>query len=68
MSALNNNKGTLKRFTSLLLKRNIRNLIRFLQVKYKKNYSITINFIKNPFEDSTLIAKFIGEQLEKGSL
>ena len=61
LSALNNNKGTLKRFTSLLLKRNIRNLIRFLQVKYKKNYSITINFIKNPFEDSTLIAKFIGE-------
>jgi small subunit ribosomal protein S3 len=65
LSLLNNNKGTLKRFTSLLLKRNIRNLIRFLQVKYEKNYSISINFIKNPFEDSTLIAKFIAEQLEK---
>jgi small subunit ribosomal protein S3 len=65
LSLLNNNKGTLKRFTSLLLKRNIRNLIRFLQVKYEKNYSVSINFIKNPFEDSTLIAKFIAEQLEK---
>jgi hypothetical protein len=30
---LNNSKGNLKRFTTLLLKRNIRNLIRFLQVK-----------------------------------
>jgi small subunit ribosomal protein S3 len=65
LSLLNNNKGTLRRFTSLLLKRNIRNLIRLLQVKYSKNYSISINFIKNPFEDATLIGKFIGEQLEK---
>lgn len=61
---LNNPKGNLKRFTTLLLKRNIRNLIRFLQVKNNKNYYIGIKFIKNPFEDATLIAKFIGEQLE----
>ena len=62
---LSNSKGTLKRFTSLLLKRTIRNVIRFLQVKTKKNYYLTIKFIKNPFEDATLIAKYIGEQLEK---
>jgi small subunit ribosomal protein S3 len=31
----------------------------------KKNYYINIQFIKNPFEDATLIAKFIAEQLEK---
>ena len=31
----------------------------------KKNYYLTIKFIKNPFEDATLIAKYIGEQLEK---
>lgn len=62
---LNNSKGNLKRFTTLLLKRNIRNLIRFLQVKNNKNYYIGIKFIKNPFEDATLIAKFIGDQLEK---
>jgi small subunit ribosomal protein S3 len=65
LSLLNNNKGTLKRFTSLLLKRNVRNLIRSLQIKYGKNYSISINFIKNPFEDASLIGKYIGEQLEK---
>jgi len=65
LSILNNSKGNLKRFTSLLLKRNIRNLIRFLQIKTKKNYYINIKFIKNPFEDATLIAKFIADQLEK---
>jgi small subunit ribosomal protein S3 len=64
-SILNNSKGNLKRFTSLLLKRNVRNVIRFLQLKTNKNYYIEIKFIKNPFEDATLIAKYIGEQLEK---
>lgn len=58
-------KNNLKRFTTLLLKRNIRNLIRFLQVKNNKNYYIGIKFIENPFEDATLIAKFIGDQLER---
>lgn len=62
---LSNSKGNLKKLTTLLLKRNIRNLIRFLQIKNNKNYYIGIKFIKNPFEDATLIAKFIGEQLEK---
>lgn len=65
VSLLNNSKGTLKRFTSLLLKRNIRNLIRLLQIRTNKNYFIAIKFIKNPFEDATLIAKFIADQLEK---
>lgn len=62
---INNSKENLKRFTALLLKRNIRNLIRFLQIKTKKNYYINVKFIKNPFEDAALIAKFIAEQLEK---
>jgi small subunit ribosomal protein S3 len=65
LSILNNSKGNLKRFTSLLLKRNIRNLIREFQMKTKKNYYVGIKFIKNPFEDATLIAKYIAEQLEK---
>jgi small subunit ribosomal protein S3 len=65
ISLLNNSKGNLKRFTTLLLKRNVRNLIRFFQVKTNKNYYIGIKFIKNPFEDATLIAKFIADQLEK---
>lgn len=65
ISILNNSKGNLKRFTTLLLKRNVRNLIRFLQIKNNKNYYVAIKFIKNPFEDATLIAKFIADQLEK---
>jgi small subunit ribosomal protein S3 len=65
LAILNNSKGSLKRFTSLLLKRNIRNLIRELQLKTNKNYYVSIKFIKNPFEDATLIAKFIADQLEK---
>ena len=65
LTILNNSKGNLKRFTSLLLKRNIRNLIRFLQIRTSKNYYIGIKFLKNPFEDATLIAKFIADQLEK---
>jgi small subunit ribosomal protein S3 len=64
-SILSNSIGKLKRFTTLLLKRNIRNLIRFLQIKNNKNYYIGLKFIKNPFEDATLIAKFIADQLEK---
>ena len=65
VSILNSPKNNLKRFTTILLKRNIRNLIRLFQIKLKKNHHINIKFIKNPFEDATLIAKFIAEQLEK---
>jgi small subunit ribosomal protein S3 len=65
LALLNNSKGNLKKFTALLLKRNIRNIIRLFQLKTKKDYYITIQFIKNPFEDAVLIAKFIGDQLEK---
>lgn len=65
LPVINNSKDSLKAFTTLLLKRNIRNLIRTLQVETKKNYYVTIEFIKNPFEDATLIAKFIADQLEK---
>jgi small subunit ribosomal protein S3 len=65
LTNLSASKNSLKKFTSLLLKRNIRNLIRFLQIKTKKNFSVAIKFIKNPFEDATLIAKYIADQLEK---
>lgn len=55
----------LKRFTTFLLKRSIRNFLRFFQLKTKKNYFVQIKFLKNPFQDASLIAKFIGDQLEK---
>ena len=61
-ATLNNSKGNLKRFTTLLLKRNVRNLIRFLQLRNEKNYYVGIKFIKNPFElfkiDKTLAFGF----------
>jgi small subunit ribosomal protein S3 len=65
LSVLNNSKINLRKFTSLLLRRNSRTLARELQTKTNKNYFIAIKFIKNPFEDATLIAKFIADQLEK---
>lgn len=65
LNTLNNSKGNLKSFTSLLLKRTIRKTIRFFQLKTQKNYYISIKFIKNPFEDATLIGKYIADQLEK---
>lgn len=65
LNTINNSKGNLKKFTSLLLKRTIRNIIRFFQLKTKKNYYVNIKFIKNPFEDATLIGKYIADQLEK---
>ena len=65
LSILNSPKKNLKRFTTILLKHNIKNLIRLFQIKFKKNHHINIKFIKNPFEDATLIAKFISQQLEK---
>ena len=58
-------RGNLKGLTTLVLKKTIRNLVRFFQIKTKKNYYINIHFIKNPFEDATLIAKYIADQLEK---
>jgi ribosomal protein S3 len=65
ISALTNGKENLKTFTSFLLQKNIRNFIRFLQLKTKKNYYLNLQFIKNPFQDPVLIAKFIADQLEK---
>jgi small subunit ribosomal protein S3 len=65
LTILNSGKGSLKKFTALILKRKVRNLVRFLQIKTNKSYLVDIKFIRNPFEDATLIAKFIGEQLKK---
>ena len=65
IDTLINSKENIKEFTAFLLKQNTRNVIRFLQIKTKKNYHISLKFIKNPFENPVLIAKFIGDQLEK---
>lgn len=54
----------LKALTSLILKRIIRKIVRELQIQTNKNYYISINFIRNPFEDAALTARFIADQLE----
>jgi small subunit ribosomal protein S3 len=55
----------LKDFTSLYLKQKAKDVLRYFQLKTHKIYSLKFEFIKNPFEDATLIAKYIAEQLEK---
>lgn len=58
-------KENLKQFTDLLLQQKLRILVRDFQKNTNKNYHIGFNFIRNPFEDAVLIAKYIGDQLEK---
>lgn len=62
---LSNSNTNVKNFATFLMKQKIRSLIRFLQKNTSKNYYVNIQFIRNPFEDATLIAKYISEQLEK---
>lgn len=62
---LSTSKGNVKRFAALTLKQTSRNLIRSLQQKTNKTCYIKLAFIRNKFEDATLIAKFIADQLEK---
>lgn len=62
---LGNSKPSLKIFTGFLLKQTIRKLIRLFQLKTGKKYYIGVKFLKNQFENATLIAKYIASQLEK---
>jgi small subunit ribosomal protein S3 len=55
----------LRKITGFLVKRSIRNFIRFLQTQKSKKYYIAIQFIENPYQDATLIAKYFAEQLER---
>lgn len=55
----------LKEFISLSIKQKSLDILRSLQKQTNNIYTINFEFIKNPFEDATLIAKYIAEQLEK---
>lgn len=55
----------LNEYAYLILKQNIKTLIIQLKKENQKYYYITIKLIRNSFEDSILIAKFIADQLEK---
>lgn len=63
--ALLSSKENLRQFTNILLQQKLRILTRSFQSSTNKTYHIGFNFIKNSFEDAALIAKYIGEQLEK---
>lgn len=65
MPTFNRSKGKLKAFASYIIKRKIRQIIRYFQKKNGKKVSIGIRFLRNPFEDAILIAKFIGDQLKR---
>jgi len=52
-------------FACLQIKQKAIEILRSLQRSTKHKYSISFAFIKNPFEDALLVAKFIAEQLEK---
>jgi small subunit ribosomal protein S3 len=65
LSLLNNKKAKLSAFAILLLRILSRDLISKAQQKTNNLYTVSFVFIKNTFEDASLIAKFIAEQLVK---
>ncbi len=65
LNLLANKKVKLKPFVLYLLRCLSLDLISILQKRTNNIYYISFNFIKNPFQDATLIAKYISSQLEK---
>jgi small subunit ribosomal protein S3 len=55
----------MKLSTNLILKERVRKLLSFLTKTTKKAYTLSVVYIKNPFEDTVLIAKYIAEQLKR---
>lgn len=55
----------LKKIVTIFLKQKIIKLLYVHKLKTKKLLNIKFEFIKNPFEDATLIAKYLVDQLEK---
>ena len=62
---LQNSKRNLKPLTRCLLMIKTRQFLRFIQKKTQKTYNLKLKFIKNPFQNAKLIAKYIANQLEK---
>lgn len=62
---LNLIKENLKGFSKIFLLRILKQFKKLLQIKYSKPVFFNFEFIKNQFYDSMLIAKFIGNLIEK---
>lgn len=60
-----NAEENLKLFTRLNLKQKSLDVLRKFQRETNNTYNLSFKFIKNPFDDAALIAKYISEQLEK---
>lgn len=58
-------KNDTKGFSKIFLLRLVKQFKKLLQFKYSNSLSLSFTFIKNQFEDAMLIAKFIGNLLEK---
>jgi small subunit ribosomal protein S3 len=58
-------KENLKGFSKIFLLRILKQFKKLLQMKYSRPVFFTFKFIKNQFEDAMLIAKFIGNLIEK---
>ncbi len=58
-------KGKLKELVQYLIKKKTRKLIREIQTKIQKKILVKFQFIRNTFEDSSLIAQFIGNQIKR---
>ncbi len=58
-------ENTLTNLTFLLVKKEIREIIRHFKELTEKTYKIKIKLIENQFTDARLIAKYIAEQLER---
>lgn len=55
----------LKIYIEFLFKRYLKKFMYFLKLTNSKDYLISINFKNSEFEDSSLIAKYIAEELQK---
>lgn len=58
-------KGKLKELVQYLIQKKTRKLIREIQGKIQKKILVKFQFIRNTFEDSSLIAQFIGNQIKR---
>lgn len=58
-------KSRLQKYTLFILRRYIKKIIYTLKIKNNKNYSINIELIKNNFENSVFISKYITEEIKK---
>lgn len=58
-------KSRLQKYTLFILKRHIKKIIKILKIQKNKNYSISVQLIKNNFENSALISRYISAEIQK---